>query len=93
MCGICGMVDLQGGAADPDLLRQMAGTIRHRGPDETGIYTYRQAGLAHARLSIIDIATGRQPMCNEDQSLWIAFNGEIFNYIELRDELIAKGHR
>jgi len=87
------MVDLQGGAANPELLRQMVSTIRHRGPDETGLYTYHQAGLAHARLSIIDIATGRQPMCNEDQSLWIAFNGEIFNYIELRDELIAKGHR
>ena len=93
MCGICGMVVLKGGAADPELLRQMVSTIRHRGPDDTGLYTYHQAGLAHARLSIIDLPTGRQPMCNEDQSLWIAFNGEIFNYIELRDELIAKGYR
>jgi len=70
----------------------MAGALRHRGPDEFGIYRDERAGLAHARLSIIDLASGQQPMCNEDESLWIAFNGEIFNYLELRPELEALGH-
>lgn len=93
MCGICGVLDLTGGLADPGLLREMVGTLRHRGPDETGIYAHQQVGLGHTRLSIIDLSGGRQPMCNDDQSLWITFNGEIFNYLELRDELIQKGHR
>ncbi len=70
----------------------MAGALRHRGPDEFGIYRDRRAGLAHARLSIIDLSTGQQPLANEDETLWIVFNGEIFNYLELRDELLALGH-
>jgi asparagine synthase (glutamine-hydrolysing) len=71
----------------------MAAAVRHRGPDEFGIYRDREAGLAHARLSIIDLATGQQPLCNEDGSLWIVFNGEVYNYVELRPELERRGHR
>jgi asparagine synthase (glutamine-hydrolysing) len=75
-----------------DTLERMAGALRHRGPDEFGLYRDRHAGLAHARLSIIDLATGQQPLTNERGTLWITFNGEIFNYIELRDELVTRGH-
>jgi asparagine synthase (glutamine-hydrolysing) len=71
----------------------MLGALRHRGPDEFGTYRDAIAGLAHARLSIIDLSTGQQPLANEDGSLWITFNGEIFNYLELREELLGKGHR
>ncbi len=70
----------------------MAASMRHRGPDEFGVYRDSVAGLAHARLSIIDLSTGQQPLCNEDGTLWIAFNGEIFNYIELREDLEKLGH-
>ena len=70
----------------------MAGALHHRGPDEFGVYRDERAGLAHARLSIIDLATGQQPLSNEDGTLWVTFNGEIFNYRELRPELQALGH-
>jgi len=92
MCGICGVLSLQNAAVDPDLLRGMVARLRHRGPDETGFYHDHQVGFGHARLSIIDLAGGRQPMTTGDQSVCIAFNGEIFNYVELREELIRKGH-
>ncbi|HEX7900889.1 MAG TPA: asparagine synthase (glutamine-hydrolyzing) [Planctomycetota bacterium] len=94
MCGIAGIVSLAPGLAPPsrEALERMAGALRHRGPDEAGIYRDARAGLAHARLSIIDLAHGRQPLCNEDQTLWITFNGELFNYVELRAELAAAGH-
>jgi asparagine synthase (glutamine-hydrolysing) len=94
MCGIAGIVERDG--ASPDLegeLRQMLAMIRHRGPDQFGIYCDERAGLGSARLSIIDLNTGQQPIANEDQSLWVVFNGEIFNYVELRPELEARGHR
>ena len=71
----------------------MLGMIRHRGPDEFGIYLGGPIGLGNARLSIIDLSGGQQPICNEDGTLWIVFNGEIFNYVELRPELEALGHR
>ena len=71
----------------------MVGAQRHRGPDEFGLYRDQHAGLGHARLSIIDIATGQQPLANEDDSLWVVFNGEIFNHVELHAELKASGHR
>src|SRR6266536_5701791 len=95
MCGIAGMVALRDGAppASVDQLRRMAASLRHRGPDEFGIYRDPRAGLAHARLSIIDLASGQQPISNEDGTLWIVFNGEIFNYLELRPELEGRGHR
>ncbi|BDG04631.1 asparagine synthase (glutamine-hydrolyzing) [Anaeromyxobacter oryzae] len=95
MCGIAGIVVLRAGAAPPARadLEAMATALRHRGPDERGLYRDLRAGLAHARLSIIDLATGQQPLSNEDGSLWIVFNGEVFNYLELREELVALGHR
>jgi asparagine synthase (glutamine-hydrolysing) len=95
MCGIAGVVSLNGGAAPPsvDEISRMVAALRHRGPDEFGAYRDRDAALGHARLSIIDLSTGQQPLCNEDETLWITFNGEIFNYLELREELRALGHR
>lgn len=93
MCGIAGIINLE--ASSPpsrDALEVMAGALEHRGPDEFGLYLDRHAGLAHARLSIIDLSTGQQPLSNEDGTLWISFNGEIFNYVELRAELEALGH-
>jgi len=94
MCGIAGSVSLRGGPPPSlDDLHAMLGALRHRGPDEFGIYLDGRAGLAHARLSIIDLATGQQPLANEDGTLWVVFNGEVFNYLELRTELRALGHR
>ena len=95
MCGFAGIVHFEGWADPPDVgdLRAMISRIRHRGPEEFGCYRDRHAGLVHARLALIDIATGQQPLSNEDGTLWIAFNGEIFNYIELSKELEALGHR
>jgi asparagine synthase (glutamine-hydrolysing) len=95
MCGIAGIVELRdrrGGPSRGELMN-MAGALHHRGPDEFGIYRAARAGLAHARLAIIDLATGQQPLANEDETLWIVFNGEIFNYLELRAELEQLGHR
>ncbi len=71
----------------------MAAMIRHRGPDGWGYYLDDRCGLAHTRLSIIDLRTGQQPLCNEDGTVWVTFNGEVYNYIELRDELERLGHR
>ena len=92
MCGIAGMVNLNGSPIDQGLPRNMIGMLHHRGPDAIGTYTDKHVGMAHARLSIIDLAGGQQPMHNEDKSVWITFNGEIFNYRELRQDLIRKGH-
>lgn len=95
MCGIAGIVGLSAGACSParEALVRMASALYHRGPDEFGVYRDDRAGLAHARLSIIDLATGQQPMADEGDTSWIVFNGEIFNYVELREELLALGHR
>jgi len=82
-----------GASADPDLLRPMIQMVRHRGPDGVGVFTNQNVGLAHARLVIVDPASGDQPMHDGTRRLWITFNGEIFNHIELRDQLIRKGHR
>jgi asparagine synthase (glutamine-hydrolysing) len=92
MCGIAGLLNADGNAAEPDVLLRMISMLRHRGPDAAGVHVDRNVGLAHARLSIIDLSGGAQPMHNEDQSLWITFNGEIFNYLELRADLQKKGH-
>jgi asparagine synthase (glutamine-hydrolysing) len=94
MCGIAGIVALSaksGVVARHSLLR-MTDALFHRGPDESGIYLDNRAGLAHTRLSIIDLATGQQPLADEDGTTWIVFNGEVFNYVELRKELEALGH-
>lgn len=94
MCGIVGVLNLtEQSPVDEATLRQMLGTIRHRGPDEFGIYRDGHVGLGSARLSIIDLSSGQQPIGNEDGTLWIVFNGEIFNYVELRPELERRGHR
>jgi len=71
----------------------MAAALRHRGPDSAGFFSHGEISLGHARLSIIDLAGGAQPMSNHDRSVWITFNGEIFNYVELREELLRKGRR
>lgn len=94
MCGIAGIIGLSAGATSPsrEALVRMASTLYHRGPDEFGVYRDDRAGLAHARLSIIDLATGQQPMADEGDTTWIVFNGEIYNYLELREELAALGH-
>ena len=94
MCGIagyCGRADTPQPALET--LKRMIGTLAHRGPDASGVHAGSEAGLAHARLSIIDIACGQQPMSNSNGTVWITFNGEIFNYIELRRDLIARGRR
>jgi asparagine synthase (glutamine-hydrolysing) len=93
MCGIAGIINFNSSEDMQSLLRRMIGLMRHRGPDASGIYLNGPAGLAHARLSIIDLKGGDQPIHNEDRSIWIIFNGEIFNYPELRKDLIARGHQ
>jgi len=93
MCGIAGMVASHGANAEPERLAAMIRAMVHRGPDGQGIYTSGEVGLAHARLSIIDLEGGRQPMCIDNGRLWITFNGEIYNYLELREELVHRGHR
>ena len=93
MCGIAGIIKTDGSAPHRERLGMMIAAIAHRGPDAQGIHCSGPAGLAHARLSIIDIEGGSQPMSISDGRLSITFNGEIFNYIELRDELIEKGHK
>ena len=94
MCGIAGLVHLDPSATvDPVVLGRMCDAIVHRGPDDSGLWTGRGAGLGHRRLSIIDLSpAGRQPMCNEDGSVWVVFNGEIYNFQGLRRELARRGH-
>jgi len=94
MCGICGKLDFTGAPVDEMLLRRMKDLLAHRGPDDSGVYLSHQGGvgcgLGHRRLSIIDLTqAGRQPMSNEDGSLRMVFNGEIYNYAALRDVWIA----
>lgn len=89
MCGICGIV----GFDDKNLLNKMCDALIHRGPDDSGIFVDSGVGLGHRRLSIIDLKTGHQPVHNEDESIWIVFNGEIYNFKELRKELEDKGHK
>jgi asparagine synthase (glutamine-hydrolysing) len=93
MCGICGKLEFSREKQVPaSLLKDMANAIRHRGPDDEGFYTSGQVGFGFRRLSIIDLNTGHQPLSNEDGTVWIVFNGEIYNYRSLREELVAKGH-
>ena len=92
MCGITGILKSNNIPPDSILLNKMIHLIRHRGPDESGLYLDNRVGLAHARLSVIDLSEGTQPIHNENKSLWIILNGEIFNYPELRGELVKSGH-
>lgn len=89
MCGICGTA----GFSDGTLLRKMCDVIHHRGPDDSGMFLENGIGLGHQRLSIIDVKSGRQPIHNEDESIWIVFNGEIYNYLALKEKLEKLGHR
>ena len=94
MCGIAGVFDERGeGRVSVSCLARMVGALDHRGPEQRGAYLDGNVGLGHARLSIIDLAHGTQPLHNEDGSIWIVLNGEIFNYPELRTMLEARGHR
>ncbi len=103
MCGICGKLRIDGKPIDEVALRRMTSVLSHRGPDADGTYTNTRdaaigsrvkIGLGHRRLSIIDLSeAGRQPMCNEDKSVWLVFNGEVYNFQSLRTELEGKGHR
>jgi asparagine synthase (glutamine-hydrolysing) len=93
MCGICGKLRFnRDESVSPELVKAMADTIQHRGPDDEGYYISGPIGLGFRRLSIIDLATGHQPLSNEDGTVWIVFNGEIYNYQELKDYLKSKGH-
>ena len=93
MCGIAGIARREGGGIDTRTLARMAAAIQHRGPDGYGFYAGQHVGLAHTRLSIIDLAGGSQPLSNEDGRVWVTYNGEVYNYRELAAELTARGHR
>ncbi|HEV8505016.1 MAG TPA: asparagine synthase (glutamine-hydrolyzing), partial [Chitinophagaceae bacterium] len=93
MCGITGKINFDRSKnIDIHEIKQMTDSIRHRGPDDEGFYIQQNVGLGFRRLSIIDLNTGHQPLANEDESIWIIFNGEIYNYQELHDDLVNKGH-
>lgn len=93
MCGICGALNFEKDRpVSSSLISEMCQVLRHRGPDDQGMYLKGTVGLGHRRLSIIDLETGKQPIYNEDKTIWIVFNGEIYNFLELREELKKKGH-
>jgi asparagine synthase (glutamine-hydrolysing) len=93
MCGICGQFNFaRREPVAPETIRRMTGTIAHRGPDDEGYYFAGPVGLGFRRLSIIDLAGGHQPMSDPEETIWIVFNGEIYNYKELREELRARGY-
>ena len=94
MCGIAGIAfsEKSRRRIDESVLRRMSDAIHHRGPDDAGIFVSENIGLAHRRLAIVDVSAGFQPMTNEDNSLQIVFNGEIYNHANFRDELVQKGH-
>ena len=94
MCGICGIFEFRRrDVISETLVRRMTDSIVHRGPDDEGIFVGEGIGLGFRRLSIIDLAGGHQPLCNEDGSIWVMLNGEIYNFAELRQDLISRGHR
>jgi len=95
MCGICGIAVTRESQRTVDRARlvQMTTSLAHRGPDDSGIYVMQKLGLGHQRLSIVDIGGGHQPMANDDESIWIVFNGEIYNHSEIRSQLEGRGHR
>jgi asparagine synthase (glutamine-hydrolysing) len=94
MCGIAGFINIDPSLpADRERVRSMTRVLAHRGPDDEGFHVQGQVALGMRRLAIIDLPTGRQPIANEDGSIWVIFNGEIYNYLELKTDLIARGHR
>jgi asparagine synthase (glutamine-hydrolysing) len=92
MCGIAGFVNREGEAANREIIERMTATLSHRGPDGSGIFVDRNVALGHRRLSIIDVGGGAQPLSNEDDSIWITYNGELYNELPLRRGLEARGH-
>jgi asparagine synthase (glutamine-hydrolysing) len=93
MCGITGVMRFGGDHVEKSVVRRMCDVMAHRGPDDDGIYADGRVGLGMRRLSIIDLTTGHQPISNEDGTVWIVFNGEIYNHAELREQLVARGHQ
>src|SRR5690349_1718883 len=94
MCGISGIFETGGGRiVERVAVKRMTDAIQHRGPDDDGFHVCGEIGLGHRRLSIIDVAGGHQPLSNEDGSVWIAFNGEIYNFEELNRRYLSSGHR
>ena len=94
MCGIAGKLAFHSGATpSQELITHMCDAIAHRGPNDAGYYRNGPIALGHRRLSIIDLASGHQPLSNEDDTVWVVFNGEIYNFVELREGLEAKGHQ
>ncbi|RMG44004.1 MAG: asparagine synthetase B, partial [Acidobacteria bacterium] len=90
MCGIAGLFHIDGRRSiSPEVLADMVAALNHRGPDQSGIWTEGSVGLGSARLNIIDLVTGRQPIHNEDKTIWVVLNGEIYNYPELRRRLMS----
>lgn len=93
MCGICGIVEARGKFVSCEILKGMTNAMRHRGPNEDGYYQDVEVGFGFRRLSVIDLEHGHQPMTNEDSLIWVVFNGEIYNYRALREDLVGLGHR
>ena len=94
MCGINGVFHYAGGLADPALTRRQAGLLRHRGPDDEGLWHDGPVALAQRRLAIVDLSPGgHQPMANEDETVWVTYNGELYNWPEVQPGLAARGHR
>src|SRR5687767_5140365 len=93
MCGIVGFTSNRSNGLDRSILEKMNAAIEHRGPDDDGFYTSDGVALAMRRLSIIDLASGKQPIHNADKTKWIVFNGEIYNYQDLRKRLAKAGHK
>src|SRR3712207_2063936 len=93
MCGIAGYTTTDESTDRTPLLRKVAGALRHRGPDDEGFFTAPGVGFGMRRLGIVDLAGSQQPIANEDGTVHVVFNGEIYNYIELRGGLEARGHR
>src|ERR1700758_8406 len=93
MCGIAGIVSAEAGdRIDPAAIHRMCTAILHRGPDDEGVFVKDGTGLGMRRLSIIDLSGGHQPVFNEDRTVWVVFNGEIYNFPELRADLMQRGH-
>jgi len=93
MCGIVGVMNFSGGSVEKATIKKMCETLVHRGPDDEGLYVSDGVGLGHRRLSVIDLVSGHQPLGNKDKTIWITYNGEIYNYVELRKQLIGLGHQ
>ena len=94
MCGVAGVVDFRDGArVERETIERMCALIAHRGPNHQGVHVREGAGIGHVRLTLTDLVTGQQPLANEDGTVWVTFNGEIYNFQDLREPLEKSGHR